>query len=445
MLLIALMLIVTMAIISNTTSRIHPDEFDHIEAARFYRESWLPPAVGDPRTLDTYSVYGMSYLNEWDVVYILAGKFALLIQPIVQNEIYAFRFFNVCLFLLLVYMAWVRRDEILIFSILLISPQIWYVFSYFNADAFALFLSILAAQELTSSSSAFNDRTRSVVARYLRVGIYVGLIILSKRTFWMFGVFTLCYIAAVEIWGSDKRRWHRLLAQAGTLAVFIGVVALPRIAYDIYVNGPPPQKAEEIIATATLLADTGFKPAQLATNPYTLGRLKSRGTTLWQMVRTMRWFQLSAMSAFGVYHYMALFGAEKVYVLAGTCVGLLAGALVFLIALKGSAEDNIIMAFAVVCCMSVVGLSLYHSWVNDFQAQGRYLFAIFPITGVLLMRAKTLLHRGFVSGIVGAGFLLSTYSFVFVGLHQIPKYWEHVETPDSPGFRLEREWKQRLH
>ncbi len=159
------------------------------------------------------------------------------------------------------------------------------------------------------------------------------------------------------------------------------------------------------------------------------------------MIRTMRWFQLSAMSAFGVYHYMALFGAEKVYVLAGTCVGLLAGALVFLIALKGSAEDNIIMAFAVVCCMGVVGLSLYHSWVNDFQAQGRYLFAIFPITGVLLMRAKTLLHRGFVSGIVGAGFLLSTYSFVFVGLHQIPKYWEHVETPDSPGFRLEREWK----
>jgi hypothetical protein len=31
----------------------------------------------------------------------------------------------------------------------------------------------------------------------------------------------------------------------------------------------------------------------------------------------------------------------------------------------------------------VVGASLHHAWVKDFQAQGRYLFAIIPILGTL--------------------------------------------------------------
>ena len=157
MLLAALTFIVTMAFISNASNRIHPDEFDHVAAARFYFDNWLPPPVADPRTLDSYSYAGVSYLNEWDVVYLLAGKFALLTQPFVQSEVYALRCFNLFLFLVLTCLAWTRRDDILTFCILLLSPQIWYIFSYFNADAFPMFLALLAVYELTSPRTAFND------------------------------------------------------------------------------------------------------------------------------------------------------------------------------------------------------------------------------------------------------------------------------------------------
>ena len=37
---------VTMALISERN--VHPDEYVHIAAARYYQEHWLPPAIGDP-------------------------------------------------------------------------------------------------------------------------------------------------------------------------------------------------------------------------------------------------------------------------------------------------------------------------------------------------------------------------------------------------------------
>lgn len=189
MLVVALLLAVVMSAVSNTQERTHPDEFDHIAAARYYEGNWLPPAVGDLRTLDSYSIYGMSYLNEWDVVYALAGKFAALARPLVHNESYVYQLFNLSLFAILVFLAWRKKEAMLLFSLLVVSAQIWYVFSYFNADAFPLFLSILAAYELASPRSAFNDQSRSLVIRYLRLGVYLGLLVLSKKTFWMFVVF----------------------------------------------------------------------------------------------------------------------------------------------------------------------------------------------------------------------------------------------------------------
>lgn len=443
MLLIALGLIITMAIISNTSNRIHPDEFDHVAAARFYLDNWLPPAVADPRTLDSYSYAGASYLNEWDISYLFAGKFALLIKAVVQNEIYAFRFFNVFLFLLLTCMAWIKRDEVLTFAVLLLSPQIWYVFSYFNNDAFAIFLSLLAAYELTSSRSAFNDRTRGIAARYLRLGLYIGLMILSKRTYWMFAVFTLCYAALTELWHSRNHDWRFYLRQAGMLTGIICAVAVPRVCYDLYVNGLPSQKTEKMIATANLLADDAFKPNRIGSSKYAAGiNLKSRGMGFLSMNGDLYWPKESVKTAFGVYHYLLIRGPLLLYVLAAGCVGLLVAYLFFAIILKGNSHDKIILALSVGCCLGVIGLSLYHSWTNDFQPQGRYLFAIFSILGVLLIRSKQILNSVFVNSVIGVSFLFSSYSFIFVGLNHIPKYWERVESPVSPVLKLEREWKQ---
>jgi hypothetical protein len=288
MLAAAMILASVMALVSHDVLRVHADELDHIAAGRYYVSHWLPPAAGDPRTLDAYSYLGMSYLNELDIVYPIAGKFVALVQPLVGNEVYSFRLFNVFLFLILIGLAWRKREAILLFSVLLLSPQIWYIFSYFNADAFAFFLAMLAAYEIASPKSAFNDVSRGWVYRSLRIGIYVGLIVLSKKTFWVFIPFLFAYALVMHLrradgnWAAD---WRTMVATAAVAAAVI----IPRVAWDIHVNGMPAEKTARILAVAAELADSPYRPGAIGTTEYSDGlRLKSRGISF---VETVRWFR----------------------------------------------------------------------------------------------------------------------------------------------------------
>ena len=62
-----------------TSGAGRPTSTAHRASARYYVDHWLPPKVGDPATLDSYSRdYGFSYINDTDPVYLFAGKFAAL-------------------------------------------------------------------------------------------------------------------------------------------------------------------------------------------------------------------------------------------------------------------------------------------------------------------------------------------------------------------------------
>ena len=71
----------------------------------------------------------------------------------------------------------------------------------------------------------------------------------------------------------------------------------------------------------------------------------------------------------------------------------------------------------------LIGVSLYHSWTLDFQAQGRYLFPIGAMAGLVLARFPGAANRTWpVTGILAGGMLcLSLYSFVWIGLARIPQ------------------------
>src|SRR5688572_5676432 len=72
----------------------HPDELFHVEAAAYYVDNWLPPAVGDLRAGKSYTQYGFSYLDEFDPVYFFAGKLGALLSPVTAELYLAFRAFN---------------------------------------------------------------------------------------------------------------------------------------------------------------------------------------------------------------------------------------------------------------------------------------------------------------------------------------------------------------
>src|SRR5262249_16704993 len=161
--------------------------YQHRAAARYYIDHWLPPKAGDPATLDTYSNYGLSYLNETDFPYLFAGKFAALLAPVVSNDL-AFRLFDVVLLAILPPFCRMGPAAFLIFSPLLLSPQIWYIFSYFNGDAFALFLAVLIAYQVAAPGSQFNANLdspglRRNISGAVVLGLLIGLLALSKKNY----------------------------------------------------------------------------------------------------------------------------------------------------------------------------------------------------------------------------------------------------------------------
>lgn len=429
---VAVGLALAMALLSTTNKQVHHDEFDHVNAARFYFDHWLPPGVGDPRALEAYSLFGASYLDEWDVVYPLAGKFAKLISPMVTNEIIALRLFNVGLLLVLACIALVRRDDILALALLLTSPQIWYVFSYVNGDAFPMFLSFLAVIALTSSRSLFNAHARSTLVRYLPLGICIGLILLSKKTFWPFGLFAIC----CALWLEFAERQHArtiggFLKSAGLLGSVILLTAFPRVGYDLVVNGLPAQKAARMAQTQDALALPYFKQS---TNLRAELNVRSKGVTLVQMMKPpYNWAGLSAVTAFGAYNYTAIRVPRAYYYLIFGAYALFLVYLGIAVAVRGNANDRAILFGGFVFSLLIIGLSIYHSWTGDFQPQGRYLFGVFAILAVALARSKRLLHPLPVNVFLLLCFSWSVYSFYTAGLAQVSQFRDVVEI--NPNFK----------
>ncbi|NKB60781.1 MAG: hypothetical protein GKR95_01115 [Gammaproteobacteria bacterium] len=128
--------------------------------------------------------------------------------------------------LVLLLFAFKRTDFRYFLLPLLASAQAWYLFSYANSDAFALFLSILMSYQVAYPQSLFNqfltDSTpRQFWAKAILLGVFCGTLLLVKDNYY----FCLLFFGAFILWRfflgefDDRRRfWIRI-----GMLVFIGL------------------------------------------------------------------------------------------------------------------------------------------------------------------------------------------------------------------------------
>ena len=477
-------LVAAMATLAPADHSVSPDEFGHLDAARYYVDHWIPPAVGASQTLDTYSGYGNSYLDELDVVYFLSAKVATALEFTGMGEVQRFRLFNFGLLALCLAMALQGRLACMVVLPVLCTPQAWYVFAYFNADAFALVVTVLLAAWVT----AWFDRNPAIAGSAARVDLHAALFIggllalavLSKRTFYPF----LLFLAGYALWKCGLRRgvgyavafaallllalWQFAapvapavrgmmdppllrnltgLAGAGLgiaaiwllwrppgvlravphTLILAGAVAVAlvcaRLALDLAVNGMPWDKSQAMLALAERTARPDLRPSVLGSPGAYFGlALEARGVTLQELLLgKYLWIRYSAESLFGVYGYMTIFGPgwlyQTQYILAVTllCTTALQCAM--------DREGRGVLLLGLGTMALVVIVSALHSWTRDLQAQGRYLFAILPVLGALMVEAgrgeiepgRAPLHR-FAFAVVTALWLCGMVSFAFFGL-----------------------------
>ncbi len=415
-------LVVVMAAI--TRENVHPDEYVHLAAAEYYENSVLPPKVDDPDIRDTFSVYGVSRLNNYELPYFFIGKFSVLVQSFHLPEYFSLRLFNVLLFAILLLYILKNPATRIITAPLLISPQIWYVFSYCNSDAFGIVISFLVASQFVLPGSLLNSYLMAEFSEkrklpLLLLGCLVGALFLLKKNYLFFTMFIAGYglwkmIFLVEL--GKRRLYCKRMFVLGCLGLSIAGL---RIGTGYAVNGMDVSARKAVVQEQ--LADYAYKPSTPLEDKHPFLYRKARGDSLEKIVVVDRWFEKTFRSAFGVYGYFTVSGVDIYYSMERIAGGALFLLLCIALLFRGGPAGIVLFALFVACGGALIGASLYHSWTMDYQTQGRYLFPLIPMFCVLLYHARSLMAGSLYKILFTSLFMLSVYSFVFVALLKLPK------------------------
>ncbi len=423
-LLLTVAVVLAAVIAGLTVPGSHPDEIVHLKATQYYQDHWLPPKVDDEQIRDTYSRYGFSRLNNHEIYYLFAGKFTTLLSPLHIKDYITVRFLNVLLLTTILLISIRFSSARLVAIPLLLSPQIWYVFSYCNSDAFALFMVFLAGWQVIGTNTAFKNFISGVskpkgLFYTLFFGIFLGLLLLLKKDFYFFLLFLAGYML-LSCWQKRKevplkRGLTRLVA---VCLVGCCIFAL-RLGADYQVNGL--DRDEKIAAMRIATTEPLFNPTTPLNKQFAYLRMKDRGVSYKTILHKHRWAEKSFRSAFGVYGYTSVAASFVFYDLIRiSLLGLLLSFSMSLL-LQGDWNIRLLYLWTIFLATALIGASFYHAWSADFQAQGRYLFPIFSMLGVTAAAARHILPKRILASLVLLLFTQSCYSFIFVGLQGLPK------------------------
>lgn len=416
-------LIVIMATVSKRNA--HPDEYVHLQASAYYQTHALPPAIESEEIKHTYSAYGISRLNNGEIYYLLAGKFSLLFKALPINDVLALRAFNIFLFAL-IFIYSIRSVEARLVALpFLLSPQIWYIFSYCVSDAFGLFLCFLAGCEIVRKDSHLNRMIRypsasSMVLPTVVTALLLGMLLLLKINYYPFII--LLYALIFWRWITQREGRRQIAIRVVVCTMLAFVFAGIRIGADYYVNGMDRQ--QKMLVMQEERAHHWYKPSTDLHKKHVSMYMKERGVTLKEMVQVHQWFAHTFETGFGKYGYFTIGGSSTYYKLVKWC------AIVFLIVvyatvlIRGNLESRLLALLAAALAAALISASVHRSWTIDFQAQGRYLFPLMPMLGLLIAQTYKDFTRNIHSKVLTLTalhlFLLAFYSYVFVALPAIP-------------------------
>lgn len=413
--------VVIMASISQP--KVHPDEHVHSAASEYYINNFLPPEIDSPEIQNTYSVYGASRLNSREISYFFIGQFAKLTASLQVPDYLRYRLFNVLLLGTIGLMVFYNKKARILALPFLFSPQIWYVFSYCNSDAFALTVSFFVCYQLICRYSTLNsyltgNSTKTILPIFL-LGVLGGMLFLLKKNFYVFILFVGGYVCWKLYFLINPELRIRFLKRL-TVVIFIAAfLTAGRFGLDYYVNGP--DRSAKIAEARVNYAQPLFNPDTPIDKKHVNLYRKSRGVDWKTLIFQDRWLEKTFLSSVGAYGYLSVVPSDN-YLDAYRWTGLFfLFLLIVFITARGRIHLSILLSFFLMCSIGLIFISFWHSWTSDFQPQGRYLLPIIPMLSILLYHVRKVLPAYFITISAMVLFLLSSYSFIYMGLWQIPK------------------------
>lgn len=353
-----------------------PDEPNHFSVAKFTAENGRVPEFGvdDGMGIEVVDPQGSrignySYAGAPQLPYVVAAVFIALPTDSEWMDYRQGRAAGAAWLFLTVLLAFglarevsrSTRISIAVAAMVAMWPQLTFVSAYVNTDGFT----VMAGTGLMWSWWRAVRRDWDVNST-ATLGAFSGLVLQGKFTGYVLLVLTLV-IVATTLRGSVRHVGSRLAVAAGS-SLFVAswwlVSAFGTYGFsDPYATGRAAQLAESLNLGS--------------------GAGSDRGLGLWQMLVDAKWIEITLRSFVGVFGWMSLPLSGWLYLLVAALVlmGVIGSsfhvaARIRLALRRPGAPARIALVsctFAPLMLMPV--LSVRNSFLNDFQAQGRYLFA----------------------------------------------------------------------
>ena len=352
-----------------TTIHTHPDERVHLAAVKYYSEHWLPPSLDSPEIAESFSDYGKSRLSTYEMYYPVAGYFTRLLAPFKSSDLINARAFSVLQLIGLLLLVCLRSRFRYFAFPLILSPQVWYLYSYPNSDAFALTLSLIAAYQMAVPDSALNRflseaRPKRFLAGILLFGVLAGSLLLAKQNYWFFLLFLFLYL----LWRM-RHGYYADIPRIWIRVAMLSVVAVgmygSRVALDHAANGPDPKAKFEAYIEKT--ADEEYRPSTPLDKKHVYLYMKQRGNELEVVLGLLKWGSITFGTAFGAYGYTQYLGTDDYFAAVRWLAMLLLLTILLSALIRGPRETHSLILLAAFCATLLVGASIWNSWVENFQ------------------------------------------------------------------------------
>lgn len=413
-----------------------PDEPTHFDEARFIAEHNRFP-VFDQETdfLQTYCTgpagpCGTSYALLPGLNYAISAGFMKL-QHAFTGEPYsslhfAARLTSVLSIPIYVFFLWMTAQLLLaqrlarVTALLLgaFIPQVAFIGGYVNNDAFSL--AVGAAVTYLSVRLLCNGYSRFMP---LYGGVALGLLALSRANYYpLFGLFAVAWaFAAYRMWQNDRTARRIALYSLVTVTVTMAIGAWWYIR-NLQLYGDP------------LGLDT-MNAVFDALAPLRQSRADQGATFTSLLFDDPVWTKFTFRSFWGVFSWMSVFLNSRIYLLIETMLFGAAAGLVIAAYRALSKHGRRVWrwrsswAWLLLALLlpTAILISVWTSLYNDFQPQGRYLYAaLIPVVLLTSLGLHSLwengVYRQTVTLLIGGGMvLLNLYSLIFV---LVPLYYK---------------------
>ncbi len=420
------MLIVGGAVLAlSTVSKFdtHPDEVTHVTNAEFYRTHYKPPEACSDETRYTYTTYGVSRLDNREIAYYLGGRYLQLVEAIPATNYSKLRYLNVALFLMLLLMAVRAPQSRILFLPLLLTPQAWYLFSYYNSDALSLFAVYLAAFQVFVPTSILRRLLRGERPPTLVLGVILIALVIALQ-YWVklnYIFYPLFLIMLGLSWWILNRRMPDLTTAAPIMAALVLGTSL-FLSWEVSRHAINDfSLAEKAYSCREITAGRLYKPSTPLDKVHLNFRLRDKGYSLVDMVTRKNWFERIYSSALGTYGYTQYSNSINHYKIVSLFILLLFAYVVVTVLVRGDAMARMAVLSTIAAIGGITFAAALNNWDQDYQPQGRYLMVYLPLFGSLMAMYAHKLSLKMVTLLGLIPFLMGLYSFYAVALIEIPK------------------------